>query len=334
MADYGYFDAGGGEAGRRARLASMQGQGQSQQGQAPNWLTSADRWTNRTFFGTDQTTPQMLFGSQQDPGVLGTGYHQPGQAGVDPNAANIPNFQQDRDRSLAAALAAQGRGGPSADYARIAMGPQAQFRQGQMSLAQILAGQAMGQGPSLAQAQLQSATDRNLSQAMALGQSNANGQMSGLTQRNIMQQQQGTAQQAAQDSGALRLQEQMQAQNQLGQLLAGARGQDIGLASEQAGLQNQTGLANLQALLSQRGMNDQMSQFYERQGTGMDLAQGAQNLSLADLLARTQMGNNQLSQQAYDNAANRRAGLVPSMLNSAGSGAGAAGQGLAALLAM
>jgi hypothetical protein len=66
----------------------------------------------------------------------------------------------------------------------------------------------------------------------------------------------------------------------------------------------------------------------------MDLAQGAQNLSLADLLARTQMGNNQLSQQAYDNAANRRAGLVPSMLNSAGSGAGAAGQGLAALLAM
>lgn len=273
-----------------------------------------------------------LFGNQNNPGVLGTGYRQPGQVSVDPNSANIPNYDQNRRRSLAAALAAQGRGGPTTDYARINMGPQAQFRQGQMGLVNALTAQANGQGPSLAQGQLQQATDRNLSQAMALGQSQAGGQASGLGQRQVMQQQAGYAQQAASDSGLMRMQEQMQARNQLAQVLAGARGQDIGLATEQAGFSQGANMANLQALLAQRGMNDTQQQFFERQGVGLDLAQGGQNMTLAQLLAQMQLGSNQLGQQAYDNAAQRRMQMATMGAEAGGQAAGAAGSGLAALI--
>jgi hypothetical protein len=273
------------------------------------------------------------FGSQGNPGVAGTGYRQPGQVSLDPNAAKIPGYEQDRSSALAQAMGAAGRAGPQMQGASINMRPQDQFRGQQMSLAQALTAQANGQGPSLAQMQLQQATDKNLAQSMALGQSLGGAQAAGLAQRQVMQQQAGTAQQAAADSGALRLQEQMQARNMLGQVLAGARGQDIGLASEQAGLQQGAASNNLQALLSQQGMNDAQNRFYS--GSAYDMAgrQGAQNLSFAQLAAQTGLSNEQLQQQAYEEAARRRMGIFQSAAQMGGQVAGGAAGGIGSALA-
>jgi hypothetical protein len=182
---------------------------------------------NRSVYGRDIKGPSdiraSILGDGTDPGYLGQGYRQPGQVSVDPNAAKIPGYDQDRSSALAQAMGASNRAGPQMQGASINMRPQDQFRGQQMNLAQALTAQANGQGPSLAQMQLQQATDKNLAQSMALGQSLGGAQAAGLAQRQVMQQQAGTAQQAAADSGALRLQEQMQARNQLAQVLAGAR---------------------------------------------------------------------------------------------------------------
>lgn len=88
---------------------------------------------------------------------------------------------------------------------------------------------AAGQGPSLAQGQLQQATDQNISNAMALGaaqQGQGLGYASAL--RGIADQSAAARQQAAAQSAMLRNYEQMQAMGAQGELLGGVRGQDIG----------------------------------------------------------------------------------------------------------
>lgn len=122
---------------------------------------------------------------------------------------------------------------------------QDQARNGQMALVQQLQNQASGQGPSLAQMQFQKASDQNMSQAMALGQSQRGAGQGGMM-KGIQTQQANIGQGMANDSGMMRLQEQMAAQNQLGQNLGQMRGQDQGFDSQttqnnqfNAGAQNQ-----------------------------------------------------------------------------------------------
>ena len=121
---------------------------------------------------------------------------------------------------------------------------QDQARAQQMALINQLQNQASGLGPSLAQAQLQQATDRNMQQAMALGVSQR-GAGQGAALHNIANQRAGIGQQMAGDSAMLRLQEQLQARQMLGGLLGGMRGQDIG--NMQFGLGNQASLGMQQA---------------------------------------------------------------------------------------
>ncbi len=182
-----------------------------------------------------------------------------------PNMAlrNIPGFQQ---------FMAQMEQGWNTQGKRqafqINQGPQDQFRQGQMQLMQQLMQQANGQGPSLAQMQLQRAGDQNMQQAMSMAASQR-GQNAGGAMRQLSNQRAQIGSQQAADSGMLRLQEQMAAQNMLGQVSGQARGQDIGLATNQAQIENQ-----------QRAMNDQAVQFYLR--SGMDLSR-AQQQAAADM---------------------------------------------------
>ncbi len=100
------------------------------------------------------------------------------------------------------------------------------FRQYQLGLAQQLQQQANGQGPSIAQLQLQQATDRTLSQS--LGQiraaTGANAGLSARTAALAGAQQLGATGNA---SGQLRLQEQMQAQQLLGQIAGQGRQGDL-----------------------------------------------------------------------------------------------------------
>ena len=113
-----------------------------------------------------------------------------------------------------------------------------QMRNAQTGLITDLQNQAAGIGPSLAQAQLQKASDQNLANTMAsiqstrgMGATAAAGQAQGAGAQ--------AGQQLAQDSAILRLQEQMQAKGMLGQLATGARGQDLGAAAQNAQLQAQ-----------------------------------------------------------------------------------------------
>jgi len=115
------------------------------------------------------------------------------------------------------------------------MGPngaqQGQNRDMQMTLIQQLQDQAAGRGPSLAQMQLQKATDQNIGQAMALGASQRGAGQAGML-KGIQTQQAGIAQGMAGDSAIARLQEQMAARGQLGQQLDSSRGQDQAWAAQ------------------------------------------------------------------------------------------------------
>ncbi len=95
----------------------------------------------------------------------------------------------------------------------------------QTTLADALAAQASGKGPSLANAQLQQGTDRNIQAQMAMAASQRGAGAAGAG-RQLAYQQAASRQQMAGDAATLRLNEQMQAQNQLGGLLAGMRGAD------------------------------------------------------------------------------------------------------------
>ena len=123
----------------------------------------------------------------------------------------------------------------------------------QGTLANQLQQQANGQGPSLAQMQLQQASDSNLKNNAALiaSQRGINPAQAG---RQVAVSNASQGQNLANQSAQLRLQEQLQKQQLLAQTLQGQRGLDInqqtantGAASTFGGLQNsqnQTGLEN------------------------------------------------------------------------------------------
>jgi len=176
----------------------------------------------------------------------------------------------------------QAGAGPQVSAATINQSPQDQFRQGQSALATQLMQQAQGQGPSVAGAQLQAGMDQAMQNQMA-ALASQRGMNAGLAGRLVAQQ--GADQQAklAQQAGLMRLQEQNQAQQQLGQALAQGRAQDIGLATTQAEMQQQAGLAgaqmqqardlaNLQAGLEQQRMKDAYALQLQGLGTQRDVA--------------------------------------------------------------
>ena len=106
----------------------------------------------------------------------------------------------------------------------------------QMALMAQLQAQAAGQGPSLAQNQLQRATDQNMQQAMSMGlSSQAQGMNPGSALRAASRARASIQGQSAMDSADLRAKEQFAAQSQLGALLGGMRGQDLGQAGGVAG---------------------------------------------------------------------------------------------------
>lgn len=122
-----------------------------------------------------------------------------------------------------------------------------QTRGNEMALLKQYQDMAAGTGPSLAQGQLQQATDRNLAQAMALGaaqQGQGLGYASAL--RNIADQSAAARQQAAAQAAMIRNAEQMQGMQGTGALLGQIGGQDF----QRQGM-GQTNAYNYDALNSQ-----------------------------------------------------------------------------------
>lgn len=110
-------------------------------------------------------------------------------------------------------------------------------RGNQNDLMAMYKAQAAGTGPSMAQGLLQQATDQNINQAMALGaaqQGQGMGYAGAL--RNIADASASARQTGAGQAALLKNQEMLQGQNQLGGLLSGMAGQDLGLANAQANL--------------------------------------------------------------------------------------------------
>jgi len=145
-----------------------------------------------------------------------------------------------------------GRAAPQAGAA--AQSGYSGFRSNQAALISRLEAMANGQGPSLAKQQFEQATDRNMRGQQAMAASGRGGPLAQLTAVNNMA---SLGANAAQGSALARTNEQMQAIGQLGGVINQGRGADENTNMFNAGQQNNTSLANLDARLRAMGMNDQ-----------------------------------------------------------------------------
>lgn len=116
------------------------------------------------------------------------------------------------------------------------------FRRNQSDLISRLQAQSMGQGPSLAMAQLKAAQDRNAAQQQSLAASGRGGPLAAQVAANNIGR---LGAQSAQDSAAARIAEQQMALTQLGSAVQGARGQD-----------EQANIANADMKLRMMGLDD------------------------------------------------------------------------------
>ena len=293
--------------------------------------------------GLLSTAGNILTGTSGDAGILGVGQFKGNGANIDANAFKDDKESEARQQQFANQLAsAKNRDAPEMKAAKvgneervkaaqIATKAQDQTRGLQMNLANQLAAQAAGQGPSLAQSQLQNATNRNVAQAMAMAASQR-GQTAGQGLRQIAQQASAANQQAAAQSAALRMEEQMAARQQLAGVAQAAREQDLGLATSQADLTQQAHLANQdannqfalaqaqltqqarannqQAELAQTGMNDAQSRFFNSGLMEMEQRDREAAMALEQLKVQEVAGLNNVNATGYANASKARGDLV------------------------
>lgn len=198
---------------------------------------------------------------------------------------------EDRQSGLNSAIAgAQGVSAPMAQSAQIGQfqrgGLGGPFRGGQQQLIGQLQQQANGEGPSLATAQFNTALDSGVAAQNA--QANSGWASGGLAGLQAAQNIGGMTQNLAGQASQARMQEQLSARQQLAGVLGQARSQELSgsqfdagqynqRAMQQAGYDQQTGLANQDATLRNRAQQQQ----YE---------QGLRDLELRNALAQ-QNGN-------------------------------------------
>lgn len=228
-----------------------------------------------------------------------------GKEKADPNNAKLEGGQYMRDYLQGRLGGVDGRQAPQAGRttigqvrqgqgANINTGPQDQFRMREMLLADQAARVASGQDKGAGEL----AVRRQMQQAAAQQQSNAasqRGGAAGMAGRAAARGLGANSVNAAGMAGQAALQDQGAARNLLAGVLGQGRGADIGLATQQAGLnqqmnmanldaQNQkvfqqagldqaTSLANMQSKLAQSGMNDQQSIALMAQFYGISLAE-------------------------------------------------------------
>jgi hypothetical protein len=192
---------------------------------------------------------------------------------------------------------------PSAGYS--AAGAQtSDIRGRQLGLADHLTAMSKGQGPSLAEAQLRSATDRNVAQQAGMANSGRGGAMAVTGAANNMVH---LGARAAQDSAAARIQEQQMALQQLGLTLHGARGQDEETSRFNAAQTNDARAQSMWARLKEMGMKDdaalqiisqmqgQNAQTANRPGLGDSILAGGAGMYAMGVGQRAQSGASQSS---------------------------------------
>jgi len=234
-------------------------------------------------------------------------------------------YQTGNEDQMLQAYAAQrqamaGRSAPTMNASQINMGPQDQVRNAQMANLAQLQGQAQGQLVAPSQANLIAEMQRGQGNQQAMAQAAA--QRGGL---GINQAQQQLTQSALGVGGAAvqqRAQEQGAMEQQIAQQSGQARQQDIGLATQQAGLNQQSNIANQQSQLQQQSMNDNMTAFYEQQGFNLEearakAAQEFERVKAEQVMAQTNAAAGMYSaeQQAQAQSDAAKWGLVSTAIS-------------------
>lgn len=300
-----------------------------------DWDAARGRWINvdapgaRSGSPADQQrapAPAARTGSNQAPkgGSAAPGVQQSNyNYSVNPSVAN---FDQTWTNELGGMLSGlKGR-------AETKMGTEQadQTREVQTGLISDLQAQANGTAPSVAQAQLQKASDQNLSNTLAAIQS-TRGMGATAAAGSAIGAGAAAGQQMAQDSAILRLQEQMQARGLLGQIATGTRGQDIGQAAQLAdvALRDRAQTDAIKAQLIAQGMSFAQAE----QEARLRVAQMNQQGSIAATAA--EQGQQQITNQKQQMERQQSAQETQFALNFfmnllktlAGAGGGAAGAG-------
>lgn len=282
-----------------------------------------------------------LSGNKKNKGPL----YDPNAVGIDPGAFEFGSagFIDEFD---ARADAAQERLAPddieaaAAEYARINQDPQEQFRSSQEQLVSDLQSRARGETASAAELQLRQGQSQAMRTALALSRSQP-GLSPGAAQRSAQMAGIELQGQANQEAAILRAQEQAAAEGRLAGVLGGARGQDIGMATSQAGFEQQANLSNAQmeqqanmfntqTEMQQRQFNDSMTQYYMSQGMSREQAQQQANMAYEQMIQQqTQWEQSLEAQIAMAEAGNKKDKAIAQqqmMSNIVGSGMQAAGQ--------
>ncbi len=148
----------------------------------------------------------------------------------------------------------QGRQAPQMGAA--SLGQLSDVRGRQLSLADQLDAISRGQGPSLAEQQLRSATDRNVAQQASFANSGRGGPMAAARAANNSARLGAIA---AQDAAAGRIAEGNAARQLLGLNLHGIRDSDESMSRFNASAQNEQAYQNMFARLKMMGMNDEVA---------------------------------------------------------------------------
>lgn len=166
-------------------------------------------------------------------------------------------------------------------------GGQAWQTGGQQALAKMLFDQANGQGPSAAQAQLQSGNDAAINAQMAMARSGGNPN----AMRSAMFNAAGITQQNANAAAQLRAQEMMAGRQLYGDQLATARGQDMQNQQYNANMQQhlfdsqlQNNQFNASAKIQQAQAREQLLQNYIDRGFSMAEADRAADMALSNAM--------------------------------------------------
>ncbi len=175
-----------------------------------------------------------------------------------------------------------------------------QIRGRQMGLADALTLSAAGQGPSAARSTLTAGSDQAMADAMALAKSSRGNP--GAAMKNALDAQGRIGVQTANQAAGIAANEQLAARAQLAGVLDASRGQDLGAATTNATLAQQTGATNLAASIEQQKQKDAMIADLMKTGMSLDQAQRAfilqQRQFNADLLARQEAAEKGVSMQS------------------------------------
>lgn len=204
------------------------------------------------------------------------------------------------------AYTAQGRKAPTAQGTfQLDPTQMAQSRAGMLDTAQrlgaVASGKQAGAGELAVNRQLGQATANQIAMARA-----ARGGNAALAARSAARNTADMGLAGAGQAAQAQMQDQQAANAQLGSIYGQMYGQDAQVAQQNAQLGQQMSLANLQAELAQRGMNDQQQLAALSQMLGWDQAQVAARLSAANkpaapsTMANVMMGAGQIA-AAYAN---------------------------------